>query len=148
MRFRDVTATLDAAIGSRPRMRGVGVRQRIAWFLPAVLVALVLQILAPIAASSVVAAALADPLQGIEICHGAPESESRSSDRDSGHHASIDCLSCCLLHAGGALDTPAAAFAIVPPRLIMEVVWRGAPLDLACARICASARARAPPPLS
>jgi hypothetical protein len=144
----DAIATRDAAIGSRPRMRGVRLRRHIGWFLPVALFALMLQILAPIGASSIAVAALADPLQGTEICHGAAQSESGSSDRDTGHHAAIDCLSCCLLHAGGALDTPASPFARVPPRLITQFVWRGSPLNLLHVRTSASARARAPPTLS
>jgi len=143
-----VSATLNTAIGSHRCMRGAGLRRHVDWFLPVALFALMLQILAPIGAGSIVVAALADRLRGIEICHGTPESESGSPVRDKGHHASINCLSCCLFHAGGALDTPASALAFVPARLITAVVWRGSPLDLACARICASARARAPPSLS
>jgi Protein of unknown function (DUF2946) len=135
----------QAAIGSRSRAGGVGLRRRSGWFLPVALLALALQILAPIAASSVVAAALADPLQDIEICHGAPDQTPSPTDRDTGHHASTDCLACCLLHAGGALDTPQEVLFSVLLRPATPIVWHGDDLGLVRFRTGPHAQARAPP---
>jgi hypothetical protein len=123
-------------------------RRRVAWCLPIALLALLLQILAPIGASSVAAAALADPLLGIDICHGAPEQTPASSDRDTGHHTSIDCLSCCLLHAGGALATPQGSVFVALLRPTIRIVWHGDDLGLIRASAGPHAQARAPPFLS
>lgn len=147
MRHRSAIAMSAAALGSRPRMRGAAVRRYIEWFLPVALLALILQILAPVGASMSAAATLADPLAGVEICHADPKSTSAPQGGD--HHAgSFDCMLCCLSHAGGALDTPFPIALAGPARLVIRVVWQGQALDLPHAIARVTAQARAPPRLS
>jgi hypothetical protein len=80
-------------------------RRRLQKFFPVVLIALAMQILAPIAASWVTAFALSDPLGTSEICH-AGGSPSGQTDQDQGTDHDSGCAICCVLQATGSLDTP------------------------------------------
>lgn len=149
MNDRGAIARPGTAAGSRLRARGASLRQRVAWFLPVALFALMLQILAPVGASLTTAAALADPLHGTEICHSDVGSDAAPGDQGGDHHAgSLDCMLCCLSHAGGALDTPKPVVQFVLVRESIQVVWRGQALDLPRATTSPTAQARAPPTLS
>jgi hypothetical protein len=130
--------------------RDHALRKQVRSLLPIALFALVLQILAPIGASWIAAGAMADPLRGIEICHSEADAESAPADQDGDRHAcGIDCLLCCVLHAGaGALDAPHTAVLAVPLRPTTEIVWRGDDFDLPHVRDVSHAQARAPPNLS
>jgi hypothetical protein len=127
--------------GSRAR----ALRLRVRSFLPVALFALLLQILAPVGASWIAASTVTDPLRGIEICHSEADTESAPADRNGDRHARIDCLFCCVLHAGGVLDTPGSATFAVPLRLGTGIAWHGADFDLLPARHVSHAQARAPP---
>lgn len=149
MRYRGAIAMPGTAIGSRSRMRGVPLRRRFLRFFPIALFALMLQILAPVGASLTAAAAVADPLNGIEICHSDPGSKSGPADQSGDHHAgSLDCMLCCLSHAGAALDTPNPVAHANPVRQPIQVVWQGHALNLPRATTSPTAQARAPPTLS
>ena len=56
-------------------------RQRLQAFLPIVLIALMVQILAPIGAAWAAALVKADPLRGVEICHSQPVPSQRMTSR-------------------------------------------------------------------
>ena len=115
MRRRRTNTARASAFDGGSRARGL--RQRLQSFLPIVLFALALQILAPIGASWIAASAVADPLRGVEICHSDAGAQSAPADQDGDRHAcSIDCLFCCVLHAGSALDTPQPTAFAAPPR--------------------------------
>lgn len=147
MRRRRIGATRETALDSGSRDHAL--RKQVRSLLPIALFALVLQILAPIGASWIAASAMADPLRGIEICHSEVDAESAPANQDGDRHAcGIDCLLCCVLHAGaGSLDAPRTATLSVPLRLTTEIVWRGDDFDLPHVRDVSHAKARAPPRL-
>src|ERR1700750_3524488 len=125
-----------------------GMRRRLQKFLPVVLIALMVQILAPISACWAAAVAASDPLQGIlqgiEICH----SDSASGEQgQSGPQRAHDgaCAICCLTQANASFDTPLAISFVVPYRDVACVVWRDGATDRAQTRFGSHAQARAPP---
>lgn len=157
---RHVTSSRrETAQGGRPRaaggMTGIvsgflpgvsAIRRRLHRLLPVALFILLLQVLAPVASSWAVAAALGDPLRASEICHGAAESEPASSDRGTDRHdCALDCVMCCVLHAGTALDAPPPITFAAPLRATTAIVWQGADLALVRVRAGSPTQARAPP---
>ncbi|SRR5579871_3272596 len=122
-------------------------RRRLEKFLPVVLIALMVQILAPIGACWAAAVAASDPLPAAEICHTDPGQGAGSGDQ-SGQHRAHDgaCAICCVMHASAALDTPRDAIVIAAPLGAGAlVVWRDRASDLFRSRIGSNAQARAPP---
>ena len=121
-------------------------RRRLRTFLPIVLVALLVQIFAPISASWAMSADLSDPLGVHAICAASSETGSGHSDQ-SGQHADC-CVLCCLSHAGGMLlDAPHATVA-KPFAHSSRVVWFEAVNNLPAFRSGLLAQARAPPSIS
>ncbi len=123
-------------------------RARLQRFLPIVLIALAMQVLAPIAACWAAGLAAADPLQGAAICHNVGGSDAGLADRSGAPAAHAgSCSLCCLAQASASLDAPQALFT-VPFRFAARVVWRD-PAGLAVASHGrSSAQARAPPHLT
>ena len=120
--------------------------------LPIVLLALAVQILAPIAASWAAGIAASDPLHAAVICHDAAAATQgpadNGDDQTSQPRAHDDCCSICnLAHTGAPLDPPQTAVAI-PYREPARVVWRDRDVDLAGSRTGSHAQARAPPSLT
>jgi hypothetical protein len=121
-------------------------RRQLQKFLPIVLVAWAVQILAPVAASWAAAAAASDPLQAAEICHSLPGENSGQTDQGPDQHAHDGaCLICCAVHASAALDTPQQVAFRVPYRQTSLVVWSVAAPDVGPARSRSNTQARAPP---
>jgi hypothetical protein len=119
-------------------------RRRLEKFLPIVLIALMVQILAPISACWAAAYAAADPLQGIEICHS--DSASGQTDPSGSHHAHDGaCAICCVAQATASFDTPQPVSIVTPYRDVACVVWHDQATDRFEVRFGSSARARAPP---
>ena len=122
-------------------------RRRLGKFLPIVLLALAVQILAPVAACWAASAGASDPLQGAAICHGATTMTPDSSDQ-TGHRAHDgSCSSCCVAQSAAPIDTLPVAFAI-PTREPERVVWVRTAPELFSSRAGSHAQARAPPALS
>jgi DUF2946 family protein len=119
-------------------------------FLPVVLVALMVQIFAPIGATWAASIAASDPLQAAVICHGEaagdPTGHSDPSGQPRAHEGA--CSMCCLAHAGASVDTPQAAAVTTLYRRVARVVWRDATPDLFGSRTGSHAQARAPPSIS
>ena len=121
---------------------------RLQKFLPLVLLALVMQVLAPIAACWATGRAVADPLSAAVICHSA--SEQGGFDDRTGTptaHAGA-CALCCLAQAGASLDSPTHAGLSIPFRHAERVVWQPADASAIAAPKGSSAQARAPPQFS
>lgn len=115
-------------------------------FLPMVLIALAVQILAPIAASWAAATAASDSLQSAEICHTASGATSGESDQSGGQPVHDGaCVICCVVQATASIDTPQQTAFTVPCRQTTRVVWTAAALDLSSARAGSNTQARAPP---
>ena len=123
-------------------------RRRFKKLLPVVLLALAMQILAPIAACWATAIAASDPLGAAEICRpGAAHASGQQGDQggDQRTHDGV-CAVCCVLHAGVSIDTPQVAAFATPYRKVERVVWRNHALDLSVYRTGSNSQARAPPP--
>jgi len=123
-------------------------RRRLRKFLPVLLMALTVQIFAPIAACWAVSIAASDPLQTASICHD--DGGTNSGPTDQGDHSRAHdgcCSACSLAHSGAPVDTPQTAVA-TPYGRSHRVVWRDAAPDLFGSRTGSHARARAPPSIS
>ena len=123
-------------------------RQRLRLHLPAFVLALMMQIIAPIAASWATALAVSDPLAAfgdVTICHsGAGEAGGQPDQTDRRVHDGVCALSCLVAHAGASLDTPKIAVT-APSRSPSTVIWHSMALDLPDSLRGERAKARAPP---
>jgi hypothetical protein len=122
-------------------------RRRLGKLLPIVLIAVLVQIFAPIGATWAASIAASDPLHAAAICHGNAASVPNPSDQ-SGQPRAHDCCSICnVVHTGGPVATPQAAVA-TPWRHAARVAWLDAAPDLFSSRAGSHAQARAPPSFS
>jgi Protein of unknown function (DUF2946) len=117
-------------------------RARLQTFLPIVLIALAMQVLAPIAACWAAGFVAADPLQNAAICHDTSGGEPDDQGAP-GSHAGA-CSICCLAQASASLDAPQVGFA-TPDRQIARVVWHDTTTRVATRYGGSNAQARAPP---
>jgi hypothetical protein len=124
-------------------------RRRLWKFLPIVLMALAVQVLAPIGACWAASIAASDPLHAAPICSGGAASTTDQTGQ-TGQPRAHDgaCAMCCLAHAGASLDTPEATFFAMPLRQFERVVWLDATPDRFGSRAGWHAHARAPPSIS
>jgi hypothetical protein len=120
-------------------------RRRLKKFLPIVLIAVLVQIFAPIGATWAASIAASDPLHAVPICHGAATSVPDQSGPPGAHDGC--CSVCSVLHGGAPLPTPQAA-AKIPFSHAVGVVWLDTTPDLFSSRAGAHAQARAPPAFS
>ncbi|WP_225647465.1 MULTISPECIES: DUF2946 domain-containing protein [Bradyrhizobium] len=123
---------------------GFAMRRRLKNFLPIVLVALLVQILAPIGACWAASLAASDPLAAATICHGDAGSGAGQGDQ-TGHDAHDGCCSACsVLQTGAPVDSPQVAAQAVE-RLPNPIAWLDFASELDRSRAGLSAQARAPP---
>src|SRR5690349_11918273 len=89
------------------RMNGVVMRRRLKNFLPIALLALAVQVLAPIATCWAASIAASDPLSAPVICHG--NAAAAGQDDQSGTQDALTacCGLCGVLHTGAPVDRPA-----------------------------------------
>jgi Protein of unknown function (DUF2946) len=126
---------------------GFAMRRRLKNFLPMVLIALAVQIFAPIGACWAAGIAASDPLAAAVICHDNEASAPGKADQ-TGHRARDGCCSVCnVLQTGPPVDTPEATTAAIA-RPSGQVVWREFAAGFTGARAGSSAQARAPPHLT
>jgi hypothetical protein len=122
-------------------------RRRLGRFLPIVMLAMLVQIFAPIAACLAFSTTTADPLAGA-ICSHAPDASSpqdRETDPQQTHGAC--CALCCVVHAATPPPDPQAV-AVSIARDATTVVWRGLAFGLPPLAVDSHAQARAPPNIS
>lgn len=123
-------------------------RRRLKNFLPIVLIALVVQIFAPIGACWAASLAATDPIAAAVICHGNANAATGQSDQ-TGHRAHDGCCSVCsALQTGAPVDVPQTADAVVFERRHGRVVWTEFTTDRFGSRAGSHAQARAPPSIS
>jgi hypothetical protein len=125
-------------------------RRRLRKFLPIVLIALTVQILAPIAACWAASVAASDPLHAAVICHDGASTPGQTSPADqTGQPGAHDgcCSACSVAHAGAPVDPPQTAVA-TPYRDSAPVVWLDLALEPFGSRTGSQAQARAPPQLT
>ena len=129
-------------------------RRRLRKFLPIVMLALTVQILAPIAACWAAGIAASDPLSGLgvaAICHAAGSAADNPSNQpdQTGHHAHDSaCALGCLAHAGASLDTPGSTTVAAPYRHSLRVHWQDVASKLRVSRTSGHSQARGPPSFS
>jgi hypothetical protein len=125
-------------------------RRRLRKFLPIVLLALAVQILAPIAACWAAFVAASDPLHAAAICHDNAASTQGQGDNQSGQPGAHDgcCSVCSVAHTGTPVDAPQTAAVTTPYLQSKRVVWVDLTPDLLGARAGSHAQARAPPQLT
>src|ERR1700744_1978622 len=121
--------------------------RRLRRYVPIFMIALLVQILAPVGASWAFASAVSDPLAAAEICL----SHSPASGDEGGQQQTHDtsCLICCAFNTGAAsFSTPEPAAWAAPYRPASQIVWRDRAPQLADSRTGSNAKARAPPSIS
>ena len=125
-------------------------RRRLRNFLPVVLIALAVQILAPIGACWAASIAASDPLRAAVICHDAAATQDQANNQTgpTGQRAHDGCCSVCsVADAGAPVETPQTAISV--PYLQPErVLWLDRTPDLFGSRAGSHAQARAPPFIS
>lgn len=121
--------------------------RRLKNFLPIVLIALAVQIFAPIGACWAASFAASDPLAGAVICHGRGAPGADQTDQ-SEHRAHDGCCSfCSVFQSGAPVDVPQIATVDIE-RVAEQVAWRDFAFRLTNARAGSHAQARAPPAIS
>jgi Protein of unknown function (DUF2946) len=120
--------------------------RRLKKLFPIVVLALVMQILAPIAACWAAAIAVAGPLPSTGICHSA--ATTGSGDQDRGHDAHDGFCAICVSHAGTAVDAPKPVAFVELVRQFRPILWTDAELMLGPSRTGSNTKARAPPRLA
>lgn len=119
-------------------------RRRLERYIPIVLFAILVQLIAPVSALHAVASAVSDPLYMASICSNmSDDGHATPSDGNGNPHG---CCEACGAALGGALmlDPPPAVFAILQ-RQYQRVVWL-TPLDNRLVfQTNTAAQARAPP---
>ena len=123
-------------------------RKRLKNFLPIVLVALLVQIFAPIGACWAASIAASDPLAAGVICHGNTNQDTGQTD-PTGHRAHDgSCSVCSVLQTGAPVDVPQTGQIISFDRQAERVVWIEFTPDRFGSRAGSHAQARAPPSIS
>jgi len=128
-------------------------RRRLGILLPIVMFAVLVQLMAPIAAFRVVAAAVTDPLYRAAMCSGlasSADSQTVPGRTAHDHDGGAACCSVCAAGHGGAaavLPPPEPVFVSLQ-RHYQTVSWLEAAIPAPSARAGSNAQARAPPSLS
>lgn len=120
-------------------------RARLKHFLPIVLIALLVQIFAPIGACWAASIAASDPLAGAMICHGDAAPGAGQADQST-HRAHDGCCSVCsVLQTGAPVDVPELAAVLSLDRDHAPIAWTEFAPDRLASRAGSHAQARAPP---
>ena len=121
-------------------------RRRLELLIPIVLLAILVQLLAPIAAFRAFANAANDPLYMASICSDMGGSAAAQTAPANSQHERGDCCAFCAAGHGGAtaLQPPPLIFVSLQ-RLYQRVSWLEAADPMPAARVGSNAQARAPP---
>jgi hypothetical protein len=124
-------------------------RRRLEVFIPIVMLAVLVQLMAPIAAFRVVAYATTDPLYLASICSGMASASDMQTDPAKTQHHHGDCCAFCAGGHGGAvaLDPPPLIFVSLQ-RQYQQISWLEATEAIPAFRVGSNTQARAPPAFS
>lgn len=124
-------------------------RRRLEFFIPIVILTVMVQLMAPIAAFRVVAYATTDPLYVASICEQTTSSDEVQSAPAKSQHTHGNCCAFCGTGAGGAapLVSPPLIF-VALQRQYQRISWLEAAETLPAVRVGSNAQARAPPSIS
>jgi hypothetical protein len=122
-------------------------RRRLERFIPIVLFAVVVQLMAPIGAFRAVAQLVSDPLAMAPICSGMPAATDGQTmpSHAPDTHAADCCAFCPTAHGGPALINPPMPVFVHLQRQYQRVVWLEAIDAVPGVRVGSNAQARAPP---
>jgi hypothetical protein len=125
-------------------------RRRLQKYLPIVLIALMVQVFAPVAACWAAAIAASDPLRIAEICHDSASVAADQQGDRSGQHGDHGgaCSICCLASASALVDTPKIQAFADPYGEPAQVVRRDHMPDRFGSRTGSNVQARGPPLLT
>jgi hypothetical protein len=124
-------------------------RRRLEVFIPIVLLSIVVQLLAPIAAFRVLAYAASDPLYMASICAGMASSpDAQTAPVRTQHDHGDCCVVCATGHGGSIAVSPPALIFVSLQRLYQRVSWLEAADPMPAVRVGSNAQARAPPLLT
>jgi Protein of unknown function (DUF2946) len=128
---------------------GAEMRRRLEAFIPIVVLAVLVQLMAPIAAFRVVAYATSDPLYLASICSGMASGSDAQTDPASKPHEHGDCCAFCVGSHGGAVavDPPPLIF-VGLQRQYQQISWLEAAGAMPVFRVGSNSQARAPPQLT
>jgi hypothetical protein len=128
------------------RYSGKEMRRRLELFIPIVLLAILVQLMAPIAAFRMAAYAASDPLYLASICSDTGSGHAEHTAPAKSGHAHDDCCAFCGAgHSGAsAIDPPTLIFVSLQ-RQYQLVSWLQAADPMPAARAGSNAQARAPP---
>jgi hypothetical protein len=117
-------------------------------FFPIVLIAVMVQILAPIGACWAASMALSDPLSAAVICHDHANSASGQSDHEGQTVVHDGCCSVCsVAHTGAPIATPEATV-LAPYWSPKRLAWSECGAGVLATRSGSQTQARAPPLLT
>ena len=124
-------------------------RRRLELFIPIVVLAVLVQLIAPIAAFRVVAYATSDPLYLASICTDSVSSPATETAPAKTQHSHGECCAFCGAGHGGtvALNSPPLIF-VTLQRQYQLISWLEAAEPMAAVRVGSNAQARAPPSFS
>lgn len=123
-------------------------RRRLEGIIPIVLLAVLVQIFAPVAAFRVVAYAVSDPLYFSSICSDASSSDQQHPGSDPAQMHGKCCGFCSINHGSAALATPPAPLFVSLQREFQLVSWLQASAAVRTSRLGSNTQARAPPSFS
>jgi Protein of unknown function (DUF2946) len=128
---------------------GAVMRRRLEVFIPIVVLAVLVQLMAPIAAFRVVAYATTDPLYLASLCSQMTSASETPADPAKTQHQHGDCCAFCVGSHGGAVavDPPPLTFASLQ-RQYQQISWLEATEAMPVFRVGSNAQARAPPSFS
>lgn len=124
-------------------------RRRLEVFIPIMLLAILVQLFAPIAAFRMVAYAASDPVAAASICHrSAVSTDTQPSPAETQHDHGYCCILCAVAHgAATSVDPPSFIFVSLQ-RLYQRVSWLEAAEAMPIVRVGSNTQARAPPQLT
>ena len=139
-----------ASVVGNQGVLGTVMRRRLEAIIPIVLLAILVQLIAPIAAFRAVAYAATDPLHMASICSemAASADEAQTAPAGTPHDHGGCCAFCAVGHGGGVALEPPSLVSASLQRQYQLVSWLQAEDPVSAARVGSNAQARAPPAIS
>ena len=123
-------------------------RRRLEIFIPIVLLSILVQLFAPIAAFRMVAHAATDPLSMASICtEMASSADAQTAPAKTQHNHGDCCVFCAAGHGGALAIEPPPLIFVSLQRQYQHVAWLEAADAMPAGRVGSNAQARAPPQL-
>ncbi|MDH6260792.1 DUF2946 family protein [Bradyrhizobium sp. BR13661] len=124
--------------------------QRLQGYLPIFLIALMVQVFAPITACLTIAITASDPTDFAEICRGgSPAAKKQQGDAGGQQHDRCNvCSICCLVTAGGAANSSRVIVFSATYREPAKICWLDQLSAMRSAHYHSDVQARAPPSIS